>query len=71
MTRSQRQQAQSLQGQNVSVALLDGSRIDDAKLVSAGRTGARRLWLYSNGIDVFVRDAEIIDLWPASPVRAA
>jgi hypothetical protein len=39
--------------------------------VSAGRTGARRLWLYSNGIDVFVRDAEIIDLWPASPVWAA
>jgi hypothetical protein len=73
MSRQQRVQAYGLLGQTVSVALADGSRIDDATLVSAGGSGARSLWLYSNGADVFVRFADVVDLWaPAlSRVRAA
>jgi hypothetical protein len=72
MTGTRRQQASGFEGQNVSVSLADGSRIDDATLVSAGRSNVRTLWLYSNGTDVFVPFAEIIDLWqPAHRSRAA
>jgi hypothetical protein len=72
MTGSQRQQAQSLQGQTVSVALRDGCRIDEATLVSAGHSRARTLWLYSNRTDVFVPLAEVVDLWqPVHGPRAA
>jgi hypothetical protein len=63
MSGTQRRQAYNLQGQNVSVALADGSRIDDATLVSVGRSRARTLWLYSNGADMFVAASAIVDLW--------
>lgn len=56
-----------LEGYRVSIALADGSRIDDCKLVSAGRHGDDRLWLYSNGADTFVPLAEVADLWEVSP----
>jgi hypothetical protein len=73
MSSIQRQQACGLQGQTVSVALADGSRIDEATLVSVGRWRTGMLWLYSNGADVFVPFADIVDLWrPATyPARAA
>ena len=56
-----------LEGCRVSVALADGSRIDDCKLVSAGRHGDERLWLYSNGADTFVSPTEVADLWEVAP----
>ena len=34
------------EGRQVSVALADGSRIDDCQLVSAGRCAAGTLWLH-------------------------
>jgi hypothetical protein len=73
MSNRQRQVARSLEGQPVSVALADGNRIDDATLVSVGRSGARTLWLFSNGTDVFVPLAEVVDLWVSGPggTRAA
>ena len=52
-----------LEGQRVSIALADGSRIDDCALVSAGRRGDGRLWLYCNGADTFVPLSEVTDLW--------
>ena len=52
-----------LEGCRVSVALVDGSRIDDCKLISAGHRGDGRLWLYSNRADTFVPLAEVADLW--------
>jgi hypothetical protein len=52
----------NLEGRHVSVALVDGTRIDDCQLVSAGRPGTTSVWLYS-GRDVFVRLADVIDLW--------
>jgi hypothetical protein len=64
MSGTQRQQANGLQGQTVSVALIDGSRIDEATLVSTGGSRARTLWLFSNGVDVFVPFANVVDLWP-------
>jgi hypothetical protein len=52
-----------LEGRRVSVALADGSRIDDAQLVSAGRTGARTLWVFTNGTDAFIPFPELLDVW--------
>lgn len=58
-----------LEGQRVSVALADGSRIDDCALISAGRGGDDRLWLYSNGSDTFVPLTEVTDLWEVAVTR--
>jgi hypothetical protein len=58
-----------LEGRRVSVALRDGSRIDDCELVSAGRPGTETVWLFSNGIDVFVPVATIVACWEAVPAR--
>ena len=62
-----------LEGRHVSVAMVDGSRIDDCELVSA-RQGVQSLWLYSNGADTFVPLVDVTDLWevvPTGPSRAA
>jgi hypothetical protein len=53
----------TLEGRRVSVALKDGSRIDDCQLVSSGRKGVTKLWLYTNGEDVFVPHRDVIDVW--------
>jgi hypothetical protein len=53
----------ALEGRRVSVALKDGSRIDDCELVSSGRKGVTKLWLYTNGQDVFVPHREVVDVW--------
>lgn len=63
-----------LEGRHVSVALVDGSRIDDCELVAAGHHGVQSLWLYSNGADTFVPLGDVTDLWeviPVGPGRAA
>jgi hypothetical protein len=54
-----------LEGRRVSLALVDGSRIDGCELVSAGH-GAATLWLFVNGDDVFVPVEEITDAWEAA-----
>lgn len=54
---------QLLEGQQVSVALRDGARIDDCQLVSAGRATTSTLWLFSNGTDLFVSLGDVIDVW--------
>jgi hypothetical protein len=53
----------SLEGRRVSVALRDGSRIDDCQLVSAGRRSFQRLWLFVNGIDAFLWPADVVAVW--------
>ena len=63
-----------LEGRHVSVALADGSRIDDCELVAAGHHGVQSLGVYSNGADTFVPLGDVTDLWeviPAGPGRAA
>jgi hypothetical protein len=55
-----------LEGLRVSVALTDGSRLDDCELVSAGRVGRATLWLFVNGSDVFVPVADVTDAWEAA-----
>lgn len=58
-----------LEGRHVGVALVDGSRLDDGELVSAGHAGAQSLWLYSNGADTFVTILDVIDVWEVRPSR--
>jgi hypothetical protein len=54
-----------LEGRRVSVALTDGSRLDDCELVSAAH-GTNTLWLYVNGDDLFVPVADVTDAWEAA-----
>jgi hypothetical protein len=61
--------SKSLEGHRVSVALADGSRIDDCELVSAARHGVQSLWLYTNGGDAFVPLVEVTDVWEVAPPR--
>lgn len=56
----------SLEGRRVSVALRDGSRIDNCRLVSARRPGAQTVWLFMDGIDVFLPVAAIVACWDAA-----
>ena len=61
-----------LEGRQVSVALRNGSRIDDCQLVCAPRARTETLWLFSNGADLFVSVGDVVDVWePAFAGRAA
>ena len=60
-----------LEGRRVNVALRDGSRIDDCQLVSASRPGTQTVWLFVNGIDVFLPVAAILSMWEAVPGKVA
>ena len=55
----------TLEGQQVSLALGDGSRIDDCQLVSAPRGDTNQVWLCVGGRDLFVPVEQIADAWPA------
>ncbi len=68
MTANQRRQMRELEGRSVHLALADGSRIDDAMLVSAG---TKTVWVYTNGDDRFVPAADVVDVWEARHLRAA
>ncbi|HVM04233.1 MAG TPA: hypothetical protein VM242_03580 [Acidimicrobiales bacterium] len=52
----------TLEGRQVGVSLADGSRIDDATLVSA-RPSPGTVWLFAAGTDVFVRASAVVDAW--------
>lgn len=60
-----------LEGRQISLALRDGSRIDDCQLVSAGRAATETLWLFTNGHDVFVPLCDVLDIWEPASSRAA
>ena len=53
----------NLEGHRVSVALKDGSRLDDCSLVSAGRGAVETVWIFTNGMDVFLPRDEVMDVW--------
>jgi len=52
-----------LEGHHVSVALSDGTRLDDCELVSAGRGAAASIWLHDGLDDRIVDAADILDVW--------
>jgi hypothetical protein len=62
-------QLRILEGRHVSLALRDGSRIDDCQLVSAGRAGAR-MWIFTQGVDVFLSLNDLVDAWELRPTGA-
>ena len=68
MTTEQKRGLRRLEGHKIHLALSDGSRIDDADLVSA--RGAT-LWLFTNGEDAFVRADEVIEVWETPLLRPA
>lgn len=56
-----------LEGHRISVALTDGSRVDDCELVAAPRGRSNRLWLCVSGTDRFVPVEAISDIWEPRP----
>ena len=56
---------EELEGRRVSVALHDGSRIDDCQLVSGPRPDLDGLWLYTGGHDTIVPLDEVTEVWLA------
>ncbi|MDQ4134020.1 MAG: hypothetical protein M3179_12660 [Actinomycetota bacterium] len=69
MTSEQMSAIRSLEGHQVSIALTDGSRIDAAALMAAGRPGQATVWVYCNGNDVFIPATQVRDVWENSPSR--
>lgn len=67
MTVEKRRQLHTFEGSSVSLALADGTRLDDVSLVSA-RGG--KLWIFAGGEDLFVPVAHVIDAWPSGAVAA-
>jgi hypothetical protein len=60
----------ALEGRRVSLALVDGSRIDDCELVSAGRDRLRTIWVFADGTDRFLPVANVIDIWESTSIRS-
>ena len=56
-------QFRGLEGRQVSLALADGSRIDDCSLVSMGRGRTTTVWIFTNGCDRFVELSDVVDVW--------
>jgi hypothetical protein len=59
-----------LEGCKVSLALADGSRLDDVMLISVGHGRTSTLWVFASGIDVFLPRLAVVDAWEAPPARA-
>jgi hypothetical protein len=55
-----------LEGQHVSVSLVDGTRLDDCELVSAGRGATASIWLHDGIDDRILSAADVIELWERS-----
>lgn len=53
----------ALEGRQVSVALDDGSRIDDCQLVSYGRDNVATVWLVADGADLFIPVERVVEIW--------
>ena len=63
MTSRQAYDLRTYEGRRVSMALGDGSRLDDCMLVSVGRGGAASAWLANGDNDVFVPWADVVAVW--------
>jgi hypothetical protein len=70
MSKRRMTQLRALEGRRVSLALADGSRIDDGQLVSAGRTPLRTIWVFVNGTDTFVPLTDVVDVWETAYLQS-
>jgi hypothetical protein len=73
MTKERVSQMTGLEGRQVSIALVDGSRLYDCQLVSSGRNRVGSMWVCTNGVDVFIPLDDVADVYetPAGSFRAA
>jgi hypothetical protein len=71
MTTRRRAELRWLEGRRVNLCLKGGSRLDDCQLVSAGGRGVASLWLFTSGVDTFVRLDDVVDLWEAEAPSAS
>jgi hypothetical protein len=55
-----------LEGHHISIALVDGSRLDDCQLISVSRHRNGTVWVYLNGDDCFIPIGDVIDFWEAA-----
>ena len=67
MTAERRRELHRFEGSRISLALADGSRLDDVQLVSAR---GMKLWLFAGGNDRFVPVSQVIDAWPSDAAAA-
>lgn len=51
-----------VEGRQVDVSLVDGTRLEGCSLVSVGRLWARTVWLVSGETDLFVSIEDIADV---------
>ncbi|MDQ4132749.1 MAG: hypothetical protein M3179_05965 [Actinomycetota bacterium] len=63
MTERRRRELRKLEGRPVHLALSDGSRLDRVSLVSV-RTN--KLWVFTEGHDVFLPIADVVDFYEAA-----
>jgi hypothetical protein len=56
----------AFEGRQVCVALADGSRIDDCRLVSAGRGTTKTVWLVIDRMDAFLPRIDVLAMWEAA-----
>ena len=54
-------EVRALQGQVVSVALVDQTRVDEGTVL--GEIAGEMLWLHSNGEDRFIDLVDVVDVW--------
>ncbi len=62
-----RSELRALEGKQVSVMLIDGTRLDACSLVSAGRASVRTLWVLADGGDTFIPIDEVGDIRGMAP----
>ena len=60
-----------LEGQSVSLALADGSRLDEVVVVSAGRGRVSSLWLDVGGMDLFIHQSQVVGAWKTENANVA
>jgi hypothetical protein len=65
-----RAQLRELQGRLVGIALENGERIDECRLISSPRRGGRA-WVFADGRDVFLPVGSIRDCWEIRSRRRA
>jgi len=60
-----------LEGRRVNLSLTNGSQLESVEVVSAGRGGLSSLWLELDGTDLFIKKAEILNIYEVRVDQAA
>ena len=60
-----------LEGCRVNLSLTNGSRLESVEVVSAGHGRLSSLWLELDGTDLFIKKAEILNIYEVRVDQAA